>query len=128
MVGLIVETRSPGGCLMYPFNHFVTMATPTWPDDAAVVLPKLDFVSVFLSNNELVFTDENGFDSEIIKKISSLASSYNLKNLSFEEFYHVLAMKEEKVCLVGLRSKATHDLENADVIKVEAEKAGLYVL
>jgi hypothetical protein len=128
-LGLIVETRNPGGCALYPFNHFVAMETPSWPDDAPVQLPKIPFASVLLANNELVFSDETGFESEMITKIKNLSSSYNIKNLSFDEFYHVLAIgSDDRLCLVGLRSKATLDLELKETIIREAEKAGLHLL
>ena len=134
--GVIIEMKHPGDVIAWPFNHFVAMETPSWPidTDPSSMLSSLQiiskFVSVFTYNNSLMYTDESSFDSDDVKKVKQLASNYSMNTLDYSNFYHILAVvqvdNEEKLYLVGLRSKITYDLMPLENIEIEAKKAGLY--
>ena len=120
---------------MYGLNHNRNMPTPSWPQDNPnyiYTVPKKSLIYIFVNNNVLHIVDEEGFDSEVIKRAHELGKSYNLLDLSFHKFYHVLQIRQEGgqeiLMLVGLRSKLTYDLQPLEILKKEAGLANLKTL
>src|SRR5687768_1720824 len=93
--GLIMDLRSPGGCVMYGFNHSVSLKKPSWPLDS-LSSPSHNssfaLIAVFVHNNILQFVGEDGFDTEDAKRAKTLSAHYDLNSLSFEKYFHILAL------------------------------------
>lgn len=88
-------------------------------------------VHVFMQNNVLHFAGEDDFDKELVQRAQDLAmnsGTYQLHNLSFSKFYHILAYQTGTLFLVGLRSKLSYDLQPKEVLLKEAPLANLSVL
>jgi hypothetical protein len=130
--GLIMDLRAPGGCVMYPLNHNVKMRASDWPQDSiSVDIPdtNIKLVSVFMHNAQLQFAGMRGFDCEEVKDVERLAVNYKLLNLRFDRYFHVLGVhNKERLMLIAVRSKLSHDLEPLNVVEEEAAKAGLALI
>lgn len=136
--GIIIECRHPGGCVVWPFNHFIKLDKPTWSQDG---IPNLssnvlvsEFVTIYLLNDTLQFAGESSFDNDAVRRVKDLSRQYSgLIKLAFQKYTHVLVIGkpkegEEKLFLVALRSRVTHDLMNREELMKEAAIASLDVL